>query len=47
MIFNKILNVYHKGAYEDDKSRNGYGHLQREGNHNMRIKPFTQKNKNI
>lgn len=21
------MRAYHKGAYEDDKSRNGYGHL--------------------
>ena len=21
------ISAYHRGAYEDDKSRNGYGHL--------------------
>ena len=24
------MTPYHKGAYGDDKSRNGYGHLQKK-----------------
>jgi len=30
MNIRRINNVYHSGAYEEDKSRNGYGHLFRE-----------------